>query len=669
MEPLTLTWHAGSVLPYASLWHTLLRVAALNSLRLEELPDADPSWMPAARRSTFSRKADLLYNEVPPQRSAAVSTAALASSLEEPPAAFEWSHLGRVPRGLRFLVHRGFRICPACAGCGYHSALLSLRLLQTCPIHGCRLVEQCFCGRRFDGFIDGAVLDEPGFCRCGGTAFFTHETCRRPTMEAGATAPMQAVAAWLERLARVTVPRLTGSGAQTEFARSWLGNLAHWCAALDLGYPSCFVEPPALAGHIVTSSSTCGIGSENTSRRRRAQRRQASSRTATAAPAHYWEDSPATWAYRGMARHLRRHVARGAECYAINFRALPDPIRIADVMRSDRAAIVAFAEMVWAQSMEPLVARHRWPHRATDHGGGGRYVGRVSLPGVPDTQGQGAELDAPGRAWVAYKACETAMRARWHQAQFMALSAVRSGLANWQRASDGDALSWALTAVVGSLRFVSLERLPGLNWTMPLPNKASRKQVWLGAQAQRAERILAACVGPCLSWTPGGDWEVKPALAPTQERVDRHRLLGLTADRPKFWLFQNSDRYVARSRDIRLQAVADTPGEAIESLRLAMRRHRCLYPPVLVERPPPLVSPQVVRDPARLKFEVALRSALRWYDFWEDAEVFYTIATDYLTERLAKGIAVPDLAPWDAPRAVGGGRAVLPQGKLATDQL
>lgn len=31
--PSRLTWHVGSVLPYASLWHTLRRAAALNTLR------------------------------------------------------------------------------------------------------------------------------------------------------------------------------------------------------------------------------------------------------------------------------------------------------------------------------------------------------------------------------------------------------------------------------------------------------------------------------------------------------------------------------------------------------------------------------------------------------------------------------------------------------------
>ena len=34
----TLTWYRGSIRPYTSLWHTLMRVAALNGHKAGELP-------------------------------------------------------------------------------------------------------------------------------------------------------------------------------------------------------------------------------------------------------------------------------------------------------------------------------------------------------------------------------------------------------------------------------------------------------------------------------------------------------------------------------------------------------------------------------------------------------------------------------------------------------
>ena len=54
-----LTWHAGSVLPFASLWHTVHRVAAINSMRAKELPFA----LDLGGRGPLARRADLLFNE------------------------------------------------------------------------------------------------------------------------------------------------------------------------------------------------------------------------------------------------------------------------------------------------------------------------------------------------------------------------------------------------------------------------------------------------------------------------------------------------------------------------------------------------------------------------------------------------------------------------------
>ena len=89
-----LTWHAGSVLPFASLWHTVHRVAAINSMRAKELPFA----LDLGGRGPLARRADLLFNEprfcgerTPGE---ALSVDALAASLGEPVEAFAWSHFG-----------------------------------------------------------------------------------------------------------------------------------------------------------------------------------------------------------------------------------------------------------------------------------------------------------------------------------------------------------------------------------------------------------------------------------------------------------------------------------------------------------------------------------------------------------------------------------------------
>ena len=82
-----LTWHAGSVLPYASLWHTVLRACALNALHPRELPSCLPR-SPA--------RVELLENDA-----GGVDVTAFAHALGEAPSVFQWSTLGALPSWLR----------------------------------------------------------------------------------------------------------------------------------------------------------------------------------------------------------------------------------------------------------------------------------------------------------------------------------------------------------------------------------------------------------------------------------------------------------------------------------------------------------------------------------------------------------------------------------------
>ena len=84
MPDARLTWHAGSVLPYASLWHTVLRACVLNALHPRDLPSylARP---PA--------NVELIVNR------GHVDETALAHALGELPTVFRWSSLGALPLG------------------------------------------------------------------------------------------------------------------------------------------------------------------------------------------------------------------------------------------------------------------------------------------------------------------------------------------------------------------------------------------------------------------------------------------------------------------------------------------------------------------------------------------------------------------------------------------
>ncbi len=104
----------------------------------------------------------LLYNDGLP-----VDTQRLAQWLGESPEAFRWSHLGFMPAWSRFLFTHGLRLCPQCTALGYHSALLSLRLLDRCPIHGAALLDRCPCGRHFSESLGAFGYRHSGSCVCG----------------------------------------------------------------------------------------------------------------------------------------------------------------------------------------------------------------------------------------------------------------------------------------------------------------------------------------------------------------------------------------------------------------------------------------------------------------------------------------------------------------------
>lgn len=120
------------------------------------------------------------------------------------------------------------RLCPVRLGEGYHSALFSLRLLGACPIHRCEFVDKCLCGRRFDFVIARPALLHAGYCVCGGTAYFTPQTCRRPTMPVDAIKPLLPTVAWLQALSRVSRPVPGPVEARAAHDRAFLALLTAW---------------------------------------------------------------------------------------------------------------------------------------------------------------------------------------------------------------------------------------------------------------------------------------------------------------------------------------------------------------------------------------------------------------------------------------------------------
>lgn len=635
-----LTWHAGSVLPYASLWHTVRRVAALNALQWCELPFATVPNTGTA--GAPCRCLDLLFNEScrDGYRSGAagLSMRRLATALAEPCGNFAWSHLRKLPVGNRSLVHPFMRICPACLAMGYHSALLCLKPLSRCPIHHLELVNACVCGHRFEGAVDRSALQVAGCCPCGRTGFFTRETCRRPTMKPQDTRPLRPVAAWLEAISKVTLPDPRDGDRCADRVGLPLASLAAWCEALGLPYPGCFDPPERDNGPGLRRSDTPLAGPART----RAGHPVLTT-TRSALPQRIGAET--SQVYRAMTRHLRRHVARDSESFGIDFLLHPNPLQMAAVLRENRSALAAFAELLFCRAIEPGVLDRRWPCRKPDsHVGGIRL--RLVQPRAEALPAVSPEVQA---ALARQVACATVTQT-WRWAQGFAVNAVRTGIADWRGACeplDGStgratglsvnlphAPAWAAALGSATLRFVSAAPAASLDWAMPTPDKAARVQRWRrGAAAGRAAQD-AACTGPCLQWSLDQGWQVLEAASPEAGAVKRHRLLGAGNPDDKFWLFASGNHFVARACAAKVQTIGETPGEAINRLRLALLQFRGRYaaPALAADTSSPThVLPSRTDRQRALDEKVA--ACLAEFGFWSGAAKLHDIARDHLRDR------------------------------------
>ncbi|MCB1997948.1 MAG: hypothetical protein KDG57_19115 [Rhodoferax sp.] len=652
-----LTWHQGSVLPYSSLWHTVQRVMSLNALRPKELAfcgrGSDEVGVP--------RHVNLLYNETgdglrgtPVE---ALSMRSLAQALGESEAVFAWAHLGGLPRSVRSLISPSVRVCRTCMAAGYHSALHSLRLLQTCPIHGDELADRCNCGEPFAD--DQVVLHHmnAGYCRCGRMAFFTSQTCRRPTMRHEETAPMSMVATWLERLAGVIRPSPGDHKAQRAHDRILLDSVGGWCAELNLGNPGSAIAPdlkPLRASISVTRLSS--IECEDTVRPATHSRDRAASTRGK--HSLYWTSDDATTTYRSLARHIRRHVARGAEAHAIDFMLNPDPLQMGARMRARRQAMVAFADLLFTECMETYAGLRRWPYRdpredATSWARDG--LAPLSFEGGHDWP---QTLRDARLAWVRRQAAAAAITHAWRRAQMLAVHAAATGFADWSAATErylpagaissahidrpkpsGTAFwfdapppyqaTWAAVVSGEYLRFVSAPAMPRIDWTLPRSSKAQRQATWSEAERRRASALRGACGGPCLSWSAHAGWAVLPSAFPATALSKRHRLLGV-AGAPRFWVFALAGGFAARMCEIRIQAFGATAREAIDALRSAVRQHSRRCPEVNAVPPLPSSDPEPLPPEVHAEYELRVSRELHAHGFWRRPWMFGNIAREHL---------------------------------------
>lgn len=617
-----LTWHVGSVLPYASLWHTVLRACALNSLHPRDLPST---------QNPSPRAVHLLDN-----RDSNLDVRAFANELGESPAAFRWATLEALPAPLRTaLVVARPRLCLACLSAGYHAALFSVGLLETCPIHGLRLVDCCYCGAPFHTTLRSiADFGTAGSCRCGRLHFFTRETCRRPTLAPELTCAFEPVVAWLEAMSALIRPARLDDALLRRAPDSvrWLVSTA---CTLGVAYPQCLrpVAPTTPVALIRHSASWCGTADRQPSPRLTEDDRQS-----------YWRASATTTVYRALARHIRRHLACDGRQWVARFVSSSDPIVIGEQVRASDRARRAFADMLWAHTIEAEVEQRRWPDRPPAYG----KVARFTPHGVAGSEVRGAQgLATSARGWLEGHAARVNLTAVWQAAETRAMAAAGSGIAAWdpmtRDATDCERL-WLARATPDSLCFAA----PVTEGWLALPrvDKADRRTRDAARRHERQAAKWAACRGARLSWSEEAGWHVIDAIVSADGDL-RRRLPGVKERRPWCWLYRAADgRIVARWDQARLQVLAATPKAAITTRRRCSRDYgRICQVDLPVKRPIPLVEPEPMDAELTADYRYFVATIRCQKGFWREAAVLADAARHYQRSQALRN-APPSDSPW-----------------------
>lgn len=580
-----LTWHVGSILPYASLWHTVNRAIWLNALRPKELVEV--TGLGRRRGDQSLRACETMFTP-------SIDIPRLASILGEPRSDFRNCTFGQLSSQAaeRYVIPR-IRWCPECIAHGYHSILGSLRLLAKCPIHGVPLLDQCpSCKGFFPSSIHPAHFERPAICGCGVTALLLPETCRKPTLSADLTRAWGPAQKWLKDVEHVLQ-------AQPGRSVPWLEAMhialvPRWCEDLGISYPVCFerekdlwpAEVEAARWTIYKArSGSLGVGAPPPP----PQLDEIFER------GFFKADSPETSVYRAMAKHLRRHGVRRSDRWMHDLRSSLDVVGFARKMRTHAGARAAFTEMIWARGLEPNVYLHRWPCRRVEtfwprdlRGLDDDSPYRVIAPWWASKKPWGHAVGT----WVRHHGMSLSALSMWAIAQQRTREAVDTGWAAWT--SDGPyflgKVFWFARVRDGGVQFVGyLRDVELLPFRSPMRSKKERITEAALRASERSAEVRQACRGPCLTCSERDGWHVVNDLAPETSDI---RLLRLRhVGRPeKFWLFERSGQFIARLISGPVQAVAASPRAAIDGLRAAVKHYQTRYPDALVksqERPTP----------------------------------------------------------------------------------
>lgn len=562
-----LTWYPGTVLPYASLWHTLVRATWLNDLRAGDIPS----------RVECKRHKD---TEQPFENRGERYSRAVALALGEPQSALsQFAVVEQFPGMLRALyMVQQLRWCPMCVAGGFHTLLGSIQLVTRCPIHAAPLIDACpHCAEGFRMRFGGlAVRSRP--CRCGRTRLFEPRSARQPSLRAEDVAVWAPVARWVREVGEVTRSASPNSclSRQTDLALT-----AQWCRELGIEYPLCFDAESSLwpdaqerarwSSYEAHSGNLCGATSEQPD-------------TGSSWPAP-WQSRT----YRAMGRHLRRHGLAHSDRWITLLMDTLDPASFAMTMAARPKARAAFSEMLWARRLEPRVESRRWPNRPAPLGTDPDVPAAQTMPIVMQAGIERISLGGPlvsvqARLWMAYHAMAVEARRAWGRAWRQTQKSIDDGWADWSSEDwePGDqsppaGAVWFCRSKGHSMQFIGYVRdAVDATASVRIPTKQQRSVALADARLERLRRIEALGSQPCLGWCHRNGWRVEQGARPNDDDVRRVALLH-AGQRDACWVFKCNDRFVVRLVDGIIQVSGATVREALSGLRDAAVQYSRTY--------------------------------------------------------------------------------------------
>lgn len=615
----SLTWHRHSVLPYASLWITIHRLAYLNQPTIKsfakQFESGESDWRTDVLRNCDTKR---------------VSVKRIADALQEQYAAFEFCDLQCLAPWLRDAFLPFIRYCPACLAHGYHTILTSLKWLEICPIHSLALADACGCGMRMSTTVSDC-LSSPLSCSSCKRRFISPTAARRPSLGRAPITAFDSLVTWLRATSNsVIAPRDFRTG--NSHVGAWTKEHARrWSALLGMPVPSAIDSPikwqertPLISEDSVVKGYL-PIGNPLPRFK------------------NYGRSGPAA-IYSAIHRHLRRHVlSRRSKLCQQMFVALSDADLILKEIRRSQDALQAWCMLLWCLHLEvkPSLRLLGVPNRQSIQDERLTYDGALQNRLVGQlTQSDPAAIPNIVDDWVAMHAAGAEMLALWHRLMTLAEEMAETGDVRWGRdlVSLSELHHWVavkLPIAINDQRhqalFMDVERSP----TPALVARArSAKEDRRSCGQARAEirslQHAEQCKGYVLRRGQDGVWCVDNATLPRScldpTWIKRHRLLGVEG-RPRFLLFPTREGWAARAISLPIEAQGTTAASAIDHLRQAAALYvaRCRAPEarLLAARP---TDSKPLRLMGRLTKEAALTQI--YMDMTSEERLIHSILRD-----------------------------------------